>query len=140
MSIWARTARVSATPAEWVERCRTLLAEVMTASDDGERELLDALAHGAPVVTSAGTATAEVAGPDGETCYMTIPGDSESLAAGIRRALEDPVGAQRIAGDHRCTIGSAGPRPVRVDHPLHLAEVPVGEIVLAGLAFCCSCT
>ncbi len=61
---------------------------------------IEAMSTGCPLVATTGGAIPEVAGPDGETCYMTIPGDSESLAAGIRRALEDPVGAQRI--------GSAG--------------------------------
>lgn len=57
---------------------------------------IEAMSTGCPLVATTGGAIPEVAGPDGETCYMTVPGDSESLAAGIRRALEDPVGAQRI--------------------------------------------
>lgn len=61
---------------------------------------IEAMSTGCPLVATTGGAIPEVAGPDGETCYMTIPGDSESLAAGIRRALDDPIGAQRI--------GSAG--------------------------------
>ncbi len=40
---WWRDARDSATPAAWAERARTLLADVFTAADDAERELLDAL-------------------------------------------------------------------------------------------------
>ena len=61
---------------------------------------IEAMSTGCPLVATTGGAIPEVAGPDGETCYMTIPGDSESLAAGIRRALDDPTGALRI--------GSAG--------------------------------
>lgn len=57
---------------------------------------IEAMSTGCPLVATTGGAIPEVAGPDGETCYMTVPGDSESLAAGIRRALEDPTGAQRI--------------------------------------------
>jgi glycosyltransferase involved in cell wall biosynthesis len=62
---------------------------------------IEAMSTGCPLVATTGGAIPEVAGPDGETCYMTIPGDSESLAAGIRRALEDPVGAQRIGAAGR---------------------------------------
>lgn len=61
---------------------------------------IEAMSTGCPLVATTGGAIPEVAGPDGETCFMTDPGDSESLAAGIRRALEDPTGAERI--------GSAG--------------------------------
>ncbi len=61
---------------------------------------IEAMSTGCPLVATTGGAIPEVAGSDGETCYMTIPGDSESLAAGIRRALDDPTGALRI--------GSAG--------------------------------
>lgn len=62
---------------------------------------IEAMSTGCPLVATTGGAIPEVAGPDGETCYMTIPGDSESLAAGIRRAIEDPVGAQRIGAAGR---------------------------------------
>jgi glycosyltransferase involved in cell wall biosynthesis len=57
---------------------------------------IEAMSTGCPLVATTGGAIPEVAGPDGETCYMSEPGDSESLAAAIRRALEDPVGASRI--------------------------------------------
>jgi glycosyltransferase involved in cell wall biosynthesis len=62
---------------------------------------IEAMSTGCPLVATTGGAIPEVAGPDGETCFMTVPGDSESLAAGIRRALEDPVGAQRIGAAGR---------------------------------------
>lgn len=62
---------------------------------------IEAMSTGCPLVATTGGAIPEVAGPDGETCYMTIPGDSESLAAGIRRALEDPEGARRIGAAGR---------------------------------------
>ena len=55
----------------------------------------------ATITATTGGAIPEVAGSDGETCYMTVPGDSESLAAGIRRALEDPEGARRIGAAGR---------------------------------------
>ena len=57
---------------------------------------IEAMSTGCPLVATSGGAIPEVAGADGETCYMTVPGDSESLAAGIRRAIEDPAGAERI--------------------------------------------
>ncbi|MGB3412342.1 MAG: glycosyltransferase family 4 protein [Microthrixaceae bacterium] len=62
---------------------------------------IEAMSTGCPLVATTGGAIPEVAGPDGETCYMTIPGDSESLAAGIRRALDDQVGAARIGAAGR---------------------------------------
>ncbi|MDQ2678934.1 MAG: glycosyltransferase family 4 protein [Actinomycetota bacterium] len=62
---------------------------------------IEAMSTGCPLVATTGGAIPEVAGPDGETCYMTVPGDSESLAAGIRRALDDPTGAQRIGAAGR---------------------------------------
>ncbi len=62
---------------------------------------IEAMSTGCPLVATTGGAIPEVAGPDGETCYMTIPGDSESLATGIRRALHDPTGAQRIGAAGR---------------------------------------
>jgi len=62
---------------------------------------IEAMSTGCPLVATTGGAIPEVAGPDGETCYMTIPGDSESLAAGIRRALDDLEGARRIGAAGR---------------------------------------
>lgn len=62
---------------------------------------IEAMSTGCPLVATTGGAIPEVAGPDGETCYMTVPGDSESLAAGIRRALDDPAGAERIGAAGR---------------------------------------
>jgi glycosyltransferase involved in cell wall biosynthesis len=62
---------------------------------------IEVMSTGCPLVATTGGAIPEVAGPDGETCYMTVPGDSESLAAGIRRAIEDPEGAARIGAAGR---------------------------------------
>ena len=62
---------------------------------------IEAMSTGCPLVATTGGAIPEVAGPDGETCFMTEPGDSESLAAGIRRALEDPDAAERIGAAGR---------------------------------------
>jgi glycosyltransferase involved in cell wall biosynthesis len=50
--------------------------------------VLEAMAHGAPVVTSSGTATAEVAG-DG--ALLVDPDDHEAIAKAIARILDDPA-------------------------------------------------
>ncbi|HTN99544.1 MAG TPA: glycosyltransferase family 4 protein [Microthrixaceae bacterium] len=62
---------------------------------------IEAMSTGCPLVATTGGAIPEVAGPDGETCFMTIPADSESLAGGIRRALENQEGAKRIGAAGR---------------------------------------
>jgi glycosyltransferase involved in cell wall biosynthesis len=49
--------------------------------------VLEAMAQGTPVVTSAGTSTEEVAGG---AAVLVDPSDDDSLAEGIRRALADP--------------------------------------------------
>lgn len=48
--------------------------------------VLDALAHGAPVVTSAGTATAEVAG---DAALLVDPTDHGAIGAALARILDD---------------------------------------------------
>ncbi len=50
--------------------------------------VLEAMAHGAPVVTSSGTATAEVAGDD---ALLVDPEDHEAIAQAIARILDDPA-------------------------------------------------
>lgn len=57
---------------------------------------IEAMASGCPLVATTGGAIPEVTGKDGETCYSVPPGDSEALARGIARALDDPEGAKRI--------------------------------------------
>lgn len=49
--------------------------------------VLEAMAHGAPVVTSSGTATAEVAG---DAALLADPGDRAAVAAAVRRIVDDP--------------------------------------------------
>lgn len=55
--------------------------------------VLEAMAHGAPVVTSAGTATAEVAD---EAAVLVDPLDVEDIAGGIATVLDDPEYADRL--------------------------------------------
>jgi glycosyltransferase involved in cell wall biosynthesis len=50
--------------------------------------VLEAMAQGAPVVTSAGTATAEVAGDD---ALVVDPRDHEAIGAALARLLDDPA-------------------------------------------------
>jgi glycosyltransferase involved in cell wall biosynthesis len=50
--------------------------------------VLEAMAHGAPVVTSSGTATAEVAGPD---ALLVDPHDHAAVGAALARLLDDPA-------------------------------------------------
>jgi glycosyltransferase involved in cell wall biosynthesis len=59
--------------------------------------VLEAMAHGAPVVTSAGTATEEVAG---DAALLVDPLDVDAIGAAIQRVLED--------GDLAAALGAAG--------------------------------
>ncbi len=57
---------------------------------------IEAMATGCPLVATTGGAIPEVTGKDGETCFAVEPGDSDALAAGIRRALEERDLAERV--------------------------------------------
>lgn len=65
---------------------------------------IEAMSSGIPLVATTGGALPEVAGSHGETCFLAEPGDSESLAAVIGAALDDP--------DQRARVGAAGRRRV----------------------------
>lgn len=56
--------------------------------------VLEAMAQGTPVVTSAGTSTEELAG---EAAVLVEPRDPESIADGIRRLLDDADLARTLA-------------------------------------------
>ncbi len=64
--------------------------------------VLEAMAQGTPVVTSAGTATEEVAGG---AAVLVDPRDPDAIAAGVRSILDDASLAGRLA--------AAGPRRAR---------------------------
>lgn len=57
---------------------------------------IEAMATSCPLVATTGGALPEVTGTDGETCFQAEPADSDSLAAAIRRAIEDPEASARI--------------------------------------------
>lgn len=61
---------------------------------------IEAMSCGVPLLATTGGALPEVAGRDGETALLVPPGDSEALASGIRRALDDD--------DLRARVGAAG--------------------------------
>lgn len=56
--------------------------------------VLEAMAHGAPVVTSAGTATAEVGG---DVALLVEPNDHHAVGAALLRVLDDPALAADLA-------------------------------------------
>jgi len=62
---------------------------------------IEAMASGVPVVATTGGALPEVVGPHGETGLLVDPDDSEALAAGIRRVLDDPSLAARLSSGGR---------------------------------------
>lgn len=61
---------------------------------------VEAMATSTPLVATTGGALPEVTGVDGETVLRCEPGDPDSLAAALRRGLEDP--------ELRLRIGEAG--------------------------------
>ena len=60
--------------------------------------VLEAMAQGAPVVTSSGTATAEVAGDVG---LLADPGDAGAIAGALARILDDPALAANLGARGR---------------------------------------
>ena len=62
---------------------------------------IEAMSAGVPLVATTGGALPEVAGTHDETCFLAEPGDSDSLAAVIRAALDDPEGRARIGAAGR---------------------------------------
>ena len=65
--------------------------------------VLEAMAHGVPVVTSAGTATEEVVGDTGLT---VDPTDEWAIAGALRAVLDDGKLAARLADEGRIRAAS----------------------------------
>jgi glycosyltransferase involved in cell wall biosynthesis len=61
---------------------------------------IEAMSCGVPLVATTGGALPEVVGADNDTALLVPPGDSEALAATLRRALDDPA--------LRARVGAAG--------------------------------
>lgn len=86
---------------------------------------LEAMAQGAAVVTSLGTATEEVAG---DAAVLVDPTSVEAIAEGLDRVLSDPAGAAELGArararaatytwDRTAELTEAAYREVREDHP-----------------------
>jgi glycosyltransferase involved in cell wall biosynthesis len=67
--------------------------------------VLEALAAGAPLVTTSAGGIGAVARAD-ETAFVVPERDPAALAAAIRRALDDPQAAQRIASAGRALVAA----------------------------------
>lgn len=65
---------------------------------------IEAMSCSVPLVATTGGALPEVAGSHGQTCFLAEPGDSDSLTAVLRAALDDR--------ELRARVGAAGRRRV----------------------------
>ncbi len=83
----------------------SLLVQPSVVSSDGDQDgiptvILEAMAVGLPVVASSVSGIGEAV-VDGKTGLLVAPGDSLELAGAIRRGLEDPALASRLAAGAR---------------------------------------
>jgi glycosyltransferase involved in cell wall biosynthesis len=65
---------------------------------------VEAMATGTALVATTGGALAEVTGRDGDTVLSCPPGDSEALAAAIRRGLSDAALRDRVGAKGRARV------------------------------------
>jgi len=79
---------------------RSEIAVVPSLYEGFSLPAVEAMATATPLVATSGGALPEVTGVDGETVLRCEPGDADSLAAAIRRGLEDP--------ELRARVGAAG--------------------------------
>lgn len=81
---------------------------------------IEAMSSAVALVATTGGALPEVAGAHGETCFLAEPGDTDSLAAVIRAALDDP--------DQRARVGAAGrQRVINQWSWRHTAQRTIGQ-------------
>jgi glycosyltransferase involved in cell wall biosynthesis len=72
------------------------LHTAMTERHTSPLKAFEAMAAGRPIVASDVPSTREVL-VHGETAWLVAPGDADALAGGIRRLLDDPLLAERMA-------------------------------------------
>jgi glycosyltransferase involved in cell wall biosynthesis len=63
--------------------------------------VLEAMAQGTPVITSAGTSTEEVVGIDGDAGLLVDPLDQDDVTGAVERVLEDASLAEHLATNGR---------------------------------------
>jgi glycosyltransferase involved in cell wall biosynthesis len=102
LGLWDAVEFVSGVPDERIVELynESACAVVPSLYEGFSLPAIEAMSTGCPLVATTGGALPEVTGADGETCIAVEPANSDALAAGIRRALEDPEASRRI--------GSAG--------------------------------
>lgn len=62
---------------------------------------IEAMSSAAPLVVTTGGALPEVVGPDGHGALLVDPGNSDELAAALRRVLDDPELGERLGTNAR---------------------------------------
>jgi glycosyltransferase involved in cell wall biosynthesis len=68
--------------------------------------VLEAMAQGTPVVTSAGTATAEVAGDDGTCGILVEPDDVTAITRALDRIISDEAVRDQMGADAQARAGT----------------------------------
>ncbi|MEQ8934516.1 MAG: glycosyltransferase family 4 protein [Amphiplicatus sp.] len=96
-------------------RRRAFVTVVASRFENLPSVLLEAMAHGSPVVAAAAGGIPEVA-TDGVNAILARPEDAEDLARGMERLLDDPALA--------AALGSAGRAHIETHYaPGHIAEI-----------------
>ncbi|MBK9180351.1 MAG: glycosyltransferase family 4 protein [Acidimicrobiales bacterium] len=62
---------------------------------------IEAMCCAVPLIATSGGALPEVVGADGDTALVVPPGDSDALAASLRRAFADPALRERVGHNGR---------------------------------------
>lgn len=92
--------------------------------------VLEAMAQATPVVTSAGTATEEVLGPDGGAGFAVPPTDPEAIAAALHRLLGDAELAERCGAAGRARAAGYGQDDVARSLGDLFARVAAGDVAV----------